>query len=73
MKKALIHDWFSTYAGAEKCIESFTNIWNDFEIYGLIDFLSDSNRTYQLCSKATVCKKKVPKLFAIISVCDRAV
>lgn len=44
MKKALIHDWFSTYAGAEKCIESFTNIWNDFEIYGLIDFLSDSNR-----------------------------
>ena len=44
MKKALIHDWFSTYAGAEKCIESFTNIWNDFEIYGLIDFLSDTDR-----------------------------
>lgn len=44
MKKALIHDWFSTYAGAEKCIESFTNIWNDFEIYGLIDFLSDADR-----------------------------
>ena len=44
MKKALIHDWFSAYAGAEKCIESFTNIWNDFEIYGLIDFLSDTNR-----------------------------
>ncbi|WP_298043211.1 glycosyltransferase family 4 protein [uncultured Campylobacter sp.] len=44
MKKALIHDWFSTYAGAEKCIESFTNVWDDFEIYGLIDFLSDANR-----------------------------
>lgn len=44
MKKALIHDWFSTYAGAEKCVESFTNIWNDFEIYSLIDFLSDANR-----------------------------
>ena len=44
MKKALIHDWFSTYAGAEKCIESFTNIWSDFEIYGLIDFLSDVDR-----------------------------
>ena len=44
MKKALIHDWFSTYAGAEKCIESFTDIWDDFEIYGLIDFLSDANR-----------------------------
>ena len=44
MKKALIHDWFSTYAGAEKCVESFTNVWDDFEIYGLIDFLSECDR-----------------------------
>jgi len=44
MKKALIHDWFSVYAGAEKCVESFTNIWDDFEIYSLIDFLSDEDR-----------------------------
>ena len=44
MKKALIHDWFSTYAGAEKCVESFTDIWDDFEIYSLIDFLSDVDR-----------------------------
>ena len=44
MKKALIHDWFSTYAGAEKCVESFTNIWDDFEIYGLIDFLKGVDR-----------------------------
>lgn len=44
MKKALIHDWFSTYAGAEKCVESFTNIWDDFEIYSLIDFLKGTDR-----------------------------
>jgi len=44
VKKALIHDWFSTYAGAEKCVESFTNVWDDFEIYGLIDFLSECDR-----------------------------
>ena len=44
MKKALIHDWFSTYAGAEKCVESFTDIWDDFGIYSLIDFLSDADR-----------------------------
>ena len=44
MKKALIHDWFSTYAGAEKCVESFTNIWDDFKIYSLIDFLSGTDR-----------------------------
>ena len=44
MKKALIHDWFSTYAGAEKCVESFTDIWDDFEIYSLIDFLKGTDR-----------------------------
>ena len=44
MKKALVHDWFSVYAGAEKCVESFTNIWDDFEVYSLIDFLSDKDR-----------------------------
>ncbi len=44
MKKALVHDWFSVYAGAEKCVESFTNIWDDFEVYSLIDFLSHEDR-----------------------------
>jgi glycosyltransferase involved in cell wall biosynthesis len=44
MRKALIHDWFSVYAGAEKCVESFTSIWDDFEVYSLIDFLSDPDR-----------------------------
>ena len=44
MKKALIHDWFTVYAGAEKCVESFTNIWNDFDIFSLIDFLKDEDR-----------------------------
>ena len=51
MKKALIHDWFSTYAGAEKCVESFTDIWDDFEIYSLIDFLSDADRNKILKGK----------------------
>ena len=44
MKKALVHDWFSVYAGAEKCVESFTNIWDDFEVYSLIDFLNEEDR-----------------------------
>lgn len=51
MKKALVHDWFSVYAGAEKCIESFTNIWDDFEVYSLIDFLSDKDRDIILKGK----------------------
>ena len=51
MKKALVHDWFSVYAGAEKCVESFTDIWDDFEIYSLIDFLSDADRNKILKGK----------------------
>lgn len=44
MKKALIHDWLSVYGGAEKCVESFTNIWDDFDVFSLIDYLSDEDR-----------------------------
>lgn len=51
MKKALVHDWLSVYAGAEKCVESFTNIWDDFEIYSLIDYLSDEDREIILKGK----------------------
>jgi len=51
MKKALVHDWLSVYAGAEKCVESFTNIWDDFEVYSLIDYLSDEDREIILKGK----------------------
>ena len=51
MKKALVHDWFSVYAGAERCVESFTNIWDDFDIYSLIDFLNDKDREIILKGK----------------------
>jgi len=51
MKKALVHDWFASYAGSEKCVESFTNIWDDFEIYSLIDFLNDKDRELILKGK----------------------
>jgi len=51
MKKALVHDWFSVYAGAEKCVESFTNIWDDFEVYSLIDYLNEEDRKIILKGK----------------------
>lgn len=38
MKKALIHEWFVEYAGSERCIESFLNIWNDFDLYSLVSY-----------------------------------
>lgn len=63
MKKALIHDWFSVFGGAEKCIASFTDIWDDFDIYSLIDFLSDKDRDVILKGRTAYTSfiQKLPK------------
>lgn len=63
MKKALVHDWFSAFGGAEKCISSITNIWNDFDTYSLIDFLEDKDREIILGGKFsnTSFIQKLPK------------
>ena len=53
MKKALIHDWYTVYGGAERCVESFTNIWGDFDHFSLIDDLSDPHRDLILKGKKT--------------------
>ncbi|MDG1384966.1 MAG: glycosyltransferase family 4 protein [Flavobacteriaceae bacterium] len=53
MKKALIHDWYTVYGGAERCVESFTNIWDDFDHFSLIDDLSDPHRDHILKGKKT--------------------
>ena len=43
-KAALVHDWFYTNGGAEKVVKSFVNINPGFDVFGLIDFLSDEDR-----------------------------
>ncbi len=52
MKKALVHDWFTVAAGAEKCVQSFASIWSDFDFFSLIDFLSPDNRRDLLGGKS---------------------
>ena len=52
MKKALIHDWYYINGGAEKVIHSFNNIWNDLDLYALVDFLNDKDRRYILNGKS---------------------
>lgn len=51
MKKALVHDWYYVNGGAEKVIHSINNIWDDFDHYALIDFLSEKDRKYILNDK----------------------
>lgn len=44
MKTAIVHDWFSVYAGSERCIESFVNVLPHADIFSLFDFLTDEER-----------------------------
>jgi len=50
---AIIHEWLVSYAGSEKCVESFVNIWNDADVYALVDFLNDEERKQILKGKKT--------------------
>ncbi len=51
MKTAIVHEWLVNYAGSEKCVESFTNIWPDAPVYALVDFLTDGQRDIILKGK----------------------
>ena len=44
MKLAIVHEWFVNYMGSEKCVESFVNLYNDAEIFALVDHLNKQDR-----------------------------
>lgn len=50
-KTAIVHDWLVNYAGSERCVESFTNIWPEADIFTLVDFLDDEQRKIILKGK----------------------
>jgi len=50
-KTSIVHEWLVNYAGSEKCVESFTNIWKDTDVYTLVDFLDDDLRNIILKGK----------------------
>lgn len=39
-----MHEWFVNYAGSERVVESFTNIFPDADVFALVDFLNDEQR-----------------------------
>jgi len=41
LKIAIACDWLSSYNGAERCIESFVNLYPDSQLYTLVDFLQN--------------------------------
>ena len=50
-KTAIVHEWLVNYAGSEKVVESFTNIWPDADVFTLVDFLDDDLREIILKGK----------------------
>lgn len=46
MKVAVIHDWLTVYAGAEKVLEQIFEIWPDADLFAVVDFLPDDKRHF---------------------------
>ena len=51
LKIAIVHDWFLSYAGSERCVESFTNLYPEADIFTLFTFLSEEERRVILKDK----------------------
>ena len=51
MKTAIIHEWFETAAGSEKVVEQFLRTFPSSDVYALVDFLPEAQRSV-LCGKS---------------------
>jgi len=51
IKTAIVHEWLVNYAGSERVVESFTNIWPEADVYSLVDFLTEEQRDIILKGK----------------------
>ena len=41
MKIAIVHDWLTTYAGAEKVLEEILKLYPKADIFTIVDFLPE--------------------------------
>ena len=53
MKTAIVHDWFVSYAGSERVVESLTNVWKDADVFVLFNLLNESDQKI-------ITKEKIP-------------
>ena len=51
LKTAIVHEWLVSYAGSERVVESFTNIWPEADVFSLVDFLTKEQRDIILKGK----------------------
>lgn len=43
---AIVHEWFTSHAGSEKVVEQILNIYPQADLYSLVDFLPEGDRTF---------------------------
>jgi glycosyltransferase involved in cell wall biosynthesis len=53
LKTAIVHDWFVSYAGSERVVESLTNVWRDADVFVLFNLLNKEDQK-------VVVKDKIP-------------
>jgi len=46
MKIAIIHDWLTVYAGAEKTLEQILKLYPSADIFTIVDFLPEKDRVF---------------------------
>lgn len=46
MRVAIVHDWLTTYAGAEKVLEQMLQVFPEADVFSLVDFLSEKDRGF---------------------------
>lgn len=52
MKVAVVHDWLTTYAGAERVTEQILALYPSADLFSIVDFLPDEDRGFLLGKKA---------------------
>jgi glycosyltransferase involved in cell wall biosynthesis len=50
---AIVHDWLTTYAGAERVLEQLLHLYPDADLFSVCDFLADSERGFLGGRRAT--------------------
>lgn len=51
LRIAIVHDWLTVYAGAERVLEQMLLCYPQADVYSTIDFLADSDRAFLLGKK----------------------
>lgn len=53
MKVAIVHEWFSSYAGSEKVVEQILRCYPDADVFAVCDFLKPKDKHFLNNKKVT--------------------